>query len=265
VTQARRFAARTLAFAVLCGFALGALLWMPAVWIAGLLPADVSCGRWAGRVWLGRCEGLSIRGSRSGDLTWALGRPGATDKISLTFPVQLAWSIGDSSARGVLVLAPQRSGLSLRAMHAVELDLSLQTLRNALPASVQLGPLAALEGRLRAAELQGSLDGVDRLQAMGEVRLEDVRLLRGDIPLGDFAAKFSAPTPSATPTTPTTSAMATRGSVRDLGGPLRAAGDIEFAPALAYSAVLRLEARSPSAAQALGIAGPFEAKLEGRF
>ena len=256
MTQARRFAARTLAFAVLCGFALGALLWMPAVWIAGLLPADVSCGRWAGRVWSGRCEGLSIRGSRSGDLTWALGRPGATDKISLTFPVQLAWSIGDSSARGVLVLAPQRSGLSLRAMHAVEVDLSLQTLRNALPASVQLGPLAALEGRLRAAELQGSLDGVDRLQAMGEVRLEDVRLLRGDIPLGDFAAKFSAPT---------TSALATQGSVRDLGGPLRAAGDIEFAPALAYSAVLRLEARSPSAAQALGIAGPFEAKLEGRF
>ena len=85
------------------------------------------------------------------------------------------------------------------------------------------------------------------------MRLEDVRLLRADIPLGDFALEFS------------TSSEATRGSVRDLGGPLRASGEIEFAPALAYSAVLRLEARSPSAAQALGIAGPFEVKLEGRF
>lgn len=253
MTQARRFAVRTLAFAVFCGFAMGALLWLPSAWIAGLLPADVSCSHWAGRIWSGRCAGLSIRGSRSGDLTWALGRPRATDSISLTLPVQLAWSAGDSSARGVLVLAPQRSGSSVRAMHAVELDLSLQTLRNALPASVQIGPLAALEGRLQAAGLRWSLDAENRLQPSGEVRLEGVRLLRGDVALGDFVAEFS------------TSDATTRGSVRDLGGPLRAAGEIEFAPALAYSAVLRLEARSPSAAQALGIAGPFEAKLEGRF
>ena len=127
------------------------------------------------------------------------------------------------------------------------------TLRNALPASVQIGPLAALEGRLQAAGLRWSLDAENRLQPSGEVRLEGVRLLRGDVALGDFVAEFS------------TSDATTRGSVRDLGGPLRAAGEIEFAPALAYSAVLRLEARSPSAAQALGIAGPFEAKIEGRF
>jgi len=253
VIQARRFAARTLAFAVLCGFVLGACLWLPAAWLAGLLPPEMSCSRWTGRVWSGRCEGLSVRGSRSGDLTWTLGTPQITGPISLTVPIQLGWSIGDSSARGLLVLAPQRSGSSLRAMHAVGLDLSLQTLRNALPANVQLGPLAALEGRLRTAELRWTLDGVDRLQPIGEVRLEDVRLLRGDIPLGDFAAKFS------------TSTEDTRGSVRDLGGPLRASGEIEFAPALAYSAVLRLEARSPSATQALGIAGPFEVKLEGRL
>lgn len=251
--HAQRFAARTLTLAVLCGFALGALLWMPSAWLAGLLPAEISCNRWAGRVWSGHCEGLSIRGSRSGDLRWVLSTPRATAAISLALPVRLDWSSGDSTARGVLVLALQRGRPSLRAMQAIELDLSLQTLRNALPASVQLGALAALEGRLRAVELSWSLDDSDRLQPVGVLRLEAARLLRGNIPLGDFVAEFS------------TSTETTHGTVRALGGPLRAAGEIQFAPSRAYSAVLRLEARSPSAAQALGIVGPFDATLEGRF
>ena len=45
---------------------------LPASWVSGFLPADVSCVEIGGTVWNGSCSGLVAQGSKLGDLAWQL-------------------------------------------------------------------------------------------------------------------------------------------------------------------------------------------------
>lgn len=255
---APRLAARRLLMAVALGIALGAVLWWPAASLAVLMPPKVSCEQWSGSLWSGRCAGLSIDGSRSGNLDWSLRRPRLN---TLTLPVQLTWRAGDSNAEAIVLLTAQRPSPSLPAFEQLRLHLALQTLRSVLPSSMRLGPLASLEGWLETRDLQLHFDAMGTAQPRGELRLQDARWLRDDLALGDLLAEFQA----LDATQARTDAKSPGGMVRDLGGPLSLEGKINFAPAGAYRADFRLEARSPSAAQALGIVAPLEVTLEGRL
>lgn len=251
-----RSASRLVGFTLLVGLSIGCLLWLPAAWLSPLLPARLSCADLRGSVWSGRCVGLSVDGSRSGTVSWAISWPRFKSLTApdLKLPLHLDWSSADSNARVTLLLAGDLGERPWPEIETADLDVSLQTVRNALPANVRLGPVTGVDGRLaaRGLKLPSDLDGT--LRPFGALRISNARLLRGDVSLGNFWVEF-----------PRTTAASPHGAVRDLGGPLRVAGEIAFASAGAYSAVLRVEARSASAAHALGITGPFELKLEGRL
>ena len=258
MSSARRVAARWLAVPLAFGLLAALLWWLPMRWVAALLPTGIGCEQWSGTLWAGGCAGLSIRGSRSGELAWRL----QAAPNSLQLPLALAWRAGDSRAQGAvridlagLLFGAASPTAMLSRVEVRELDVSLQTLRNALPANLRLGAVAALEGRVRTAGLQLAVDARQTLQARGELRLVALRLLRADLPLGDFWVRFESPPPP----------QPARGSLRDLGGPLQVAGNIEFRVERAYVAILSVAARSPAAARALGVAEPFEIKVEGRL
>lgn len=238
------FARRGCFLVFVAGLLVGILLWWPASWLAGWLPAGVSCSRWTGRLWTGGCEGLAIDGSRSGDVAWSLKAPRWN---SLTLPLQLTWSAGTSRGSATLLVGFRGVAPVVRGMDDVDLSVSLQDVRNALPTQLRLGAVASFDGRLETRGLRLNFDESDRLVAAGALRIRGARYLRGNSPLGDLLARFPD------------------GAITDLGGPLRIEGRVEFAPARAYRADLRVEARSASLAQALGIAAPFEIKFEGRL
>jgi Type II secretion system (T2SS), protein N len=66
---------RTLVLMCLAGLLvfLGVLvLYLPASWFSGVLPAAVKCTELGGSIWNGECLGLEIQGNRLGDATWNL-------------------------------------------------------------------------------------------------------------------------------------------------------------------------------------------------
>jgi general secretion pathway protein N len=54
------------------GFAIILLVRLPASWLKGLLPPQVSCADISGTAWNGGCAGVAYNGARLGDLTWEL-------------------------------------------------------------------------------------------------------------------------------------------------------------------------------------------------
>ena len=66
---------RTLVLMCLAGLLvfLGVLvLYLPASWFSGVLPAQVKCAELGGSIWNGECLGLQVQGNRLGDATWNL-------------------------------------------------------------------------------------------------------------------------------------------------------------------------------------------------
>jgi hypothetical protein len=233
---------RLIAASLLAGLLAGCLYWLPAALFAWALPRDLHCDRISGSVWKGRCSGLGIRGSRSGELFWAL-QPPRWAPVAL--PASVAWRSGDSRVDGVLTIGVQ--GLSeLRIAGA---ELSLQTLRDALPADVGIGPLAGVAGRLQANALtiQWRADRVSGIR--GSALLRDARLLRFDVGVGNFGAEFSG----------------TAGTVRDLGGPLELAGDMQLGAEGRYQIKARVSARTPRLRESLSLAAPVDLAIEGQL
>lgn len=225
---------------------IGGVVWMPAAVLHPVLPRDVSCERLVGSVWQGGCVGLGIRGSRSGTLTWSLKLP---TSAGFALPAEITWSKADSwlSTR-----------LELRADGAVAIDglaarIALQTLRNSLPADLLLGPLAALAGSVTTVNLAARLDHAGQLQMSGTVLLSDVRLLRGDLPLGDFAAQFGGD-----------GIPSTTGRIADRGGLFATRGSVRFAPGRRYALTLQAVPRI-AIANLNAAAIPAEIVLEGRL
>ncbi len=66
---------RTLVLTLIAGLLvfLGVLLlYLPASWLASLLPAQVRCAELGGSVWRGECLGLTFQNRKLGDATWNL-------------------------------------------------------------------------------------------------------------------------------------------------------------------------------------------------
>src|SRR5438045_15893 len=53
-------------------FAIILLIRLPASWLSGTLPSDVTCGQITGTVWNGACDSLNAQNVALGDLKWQL-------------------------------------------------------------------------------------------------------------------------------------------------------------------------------------------------
>lgn len=233
---------RRLALPLALGALGGGFIWLPACVLSTVMPASFSCASWHGTVWHGQCEGVSLDNSRSGDLTWQIKTPIVNP---LAARIDWHWRRDASYATGALrVMA---SGDTSVQVH--EASLSLQTLRDAMPARIALGPLTGISGTLATNELTIVWAPNGLRSASGPLHLREARLLRDDAPLGDFTAVFEG----------------RAGVLRDLGGPLRLNGRIELTSPRAFRAKVRLEPRSKALTSLILGGQPTEAEIEGQF
>lgn len=233
---------RSLFALLVFGILIGATFWLPAALMASLLPSDVTCKALSGTLWRGRCSDLQIRGSRSGDLSWQVG-------LSLANPMaphlRMRWTKDQSMAAGTLNL-PWLVASSLD-LHSLSVD--LQTLRNALPADVRLGPLAGLAGRLDASNLQIALDQGRVTSLQGEATLSQAVWLQTGSAIGPFEANFQG----------------RNGVLRDRGGPLALSATVLLDAPGSFKAKVRAEARVSGVFPGLLPGTPVEAEVDGRF
>lgn len=220
----------------------GGLIWLPARVLTIVMPASMSCASWHGTLWHGQCEGVSLDNSRSGDLTWQMKTPHVSP---LAARIDWHWRRDTSYVTGALRVTV--SGETAVQVHGA--SLSLQTLRDAMPARIALGPLTGIAGTVATDGLTIVWVPSGLRSASGPLILREARLLRDDAPLGDFTAAFEG----------------RAGVLRDLGGPLRLSGRIELTGPRAFRAKVRLEPRS-SGFTSLTLGGqPTEAEIEGQF
>ena len=221
---------------------LGAIAWLPARLVSPLLPHAIDCAALTGTVWRGRCEGLSIRSSRSGSVSWALG-------VSIDRPAGIAlrwqWIKDQSDAQGVWA-GIGRGASALRIDH---LSIDLQTLRDALPTDILLGPIAALSGRVEGSELTLSFES-SRVSALhGGLTVSRASWLQTGAAIGPFTAQFDGRT----------------GVLRDLGGPLDVRASLALTEPGRFTAKVRLEPRAPNVVPSLVPGFPLEAEIDGQF
>lgn len=242
---------RLIIMLVVSGALVGFLIWLPARFFAALLPAGVQCSELSGSVWAGQCTGLSIRGSRSGEVHWQLHRPQWQPFIA---NIGFVWS-----PKGGATASPSGAGVTgliaarLDGRVALQIDsaqLSLQALRDAMPADLTLGPLAAVAGKLESRGLLIELDECRQLAALrGAVALRGTRLLRFNAAIGDFVAEFAGVT----------------GRIKDQGGPLMLAGEARLTEPGAYKATLRATPKITGLLPALPGGVPLEISVDGRL
>jgi len=189
------------------------VLYLPASWFAGALPAQVRCNDLGGSIWAGECNGLSYQGSILGDATWnfALGRA-VSGRI-----------VGDIALRG-------------NALHlATELDTSFAgvgELRN-LQGSVVMDPallplLPAQQRGTLTADLKRVALGVGGAIGLleGTLELRDFRQVGAQpMDLGSYQVSFDG-------TAGANGAVA--GKVRDLGGPFIVDATLTLNPERSY-------------------------------
>lgn len=224
------------------GLLVGTLVWMPAAVVTPLLPQSTECGALRGTVWNGDCVDLRVRGSRSGSLSWEM-------RFSLMNPaglmVQLRWVKDTSLAQGKL----RNWLLGSATLDLEEVSIDLESLRNALPADVLLGPLAGTSGRVESSGLRLEFEP-GRLKAVhGEARFSQMTLLKTGARIGPFLARFDGKS----------------GALRDLGGPLGLTASIVLDDTGALKAKVRLDPRVEGVFPGLAAGRPLEADVEGRF
>lgn len=232
---------RLLALPLLAGLVIGALVWLPVRLLEGLLPPALRCAQLVGSLWQGQCVGLSVRGSRSGELRWVVRMPQLADAA---LPIDVLWSSGSSRLEGRLAVTTDARA----RFDVIQARISLQEVRDALPADISLGALAGVAGELQTTDLTLQLTGGQLVGVRGEVRLLGTRLLRSAAELGDFAAEFRD----------------TRGTVRDLGGPLQLRGEVQLDSGR-YVVQARAEPRSTGMRQVLAIPTHVDIEVEGRL
>lgn len=233
---------RSLLALLVLGLLVGTLLWLPAAVVSTMLPQSFECGALRGTVWGGQCSELRVRGSRSGSLSWGLG-------FSMMNPtgmrVELRWTKDNSIAQGIL----RTRLLSPVALDLNTVSIDLESLRNALPTDVRLGPLSGITGRVDSSGLRLEF-APGRLAALhGEAMLTQIVLLQTGAKIGPFQASFEGKS----------------GAIRDRGGPLGLTATIRIDETGALKSKLRLDPRVEGVFPGLAPGRPVEADVEGRF
>jgi hypothetical protein len=230
--------AKTAILLVMAVFALTLLVRLPAGVLAWLLPRSVACESPAGTLWRGGCAEIRSGALALADVHWQL------HPLSL-LRAQAALDVDSSD--------PRARGNAYLTLH-VNGDLDIASLSASLP----------LEGGLMPAPAgwSGVLDlGIDRASVRGG-HIADVqgtltaRSLHMDHPnadLGSFELKF--------PTAPVGDAPMI-GTLRDLGGPLMVAGQLQLRRDGSYEldgTIASRDAPSADLQQFLNLLGPPDA------
>jgi hypothetical protein len=181
------------------------VLYLPAAWVAGMLPSQWHCADIGGSVWQGECLQLQVAGSPLGDASWNL-------SVGSAFTGRLAGNVGvegsaisvradvDTSFSGVGELRNVKARLTLDPALLPQLPRDQRGTVNAELQRVVLAPGAA--PRL----LQGFVELHD---------LRQVNAAPGQ--LGSYRVDFDGvPAPDGS----------VRGKLRDLGGPFAVEGTV---------------------------------------
>jgi general secretion pathway protein N len=180
---------------------------LPAPWVAGFLPKNVTCAELSGTVWDGSCAGLVAQNVRVDTVSWQL-RPLALFGGKLAGHIDV--TRGTSFARGDIEASTSGNTITARNFQA---DMPLDpTLISQLPrdlSGVVRGNLQSIHIEKGAIiSVQGQLEAHDLVQASGGQRLG----------LGDYALTFPAADPSKEPV----------GQLRSLSGPLNVEGTLRL-------------------------------------
>jgi hypothetical protein len=257
--------------ASLAGLLIGLLVWLPARALSPLLPNGVQCAEWGGRAWDGRCSRLIVQNMAFGEVGWAVRSPSS---LTLIPDIELRWARADSALSARLAIAGSRQ-IQVRRLQA---DLAFATLRESLPAMALSQLALPRAGRLRTTDLSLTLRRAGDAawqpsQLVGSAQVTGLVASMGSapggmtpanaVPLGDYEVAF---------TTAPNNPDETRGSIRDLGGPIQLTGDVLWRAAEArYRLTARVQARSSIARGLLESLGPSspdgsrELSLEGNY
>lgn len=187
-------------------FAVILIVRLPAQWVAGFIPKNVSCAQLGGTVWTGTCTGLVAQGIEVGNVSWRL-QPLAL--LSRKLSVHLDAVRGTSFVRGDFEAASAQSFTARNVQADLPLDPALipQLPRNLLgSARANLGLLRLEKGALTA--LEGHLEAHDLVQVERGQRTS----------LGAYSVDFSPVEPGSEPI----------GRLKSLSGPLDVEGTLRL-------------------------------------
>lgn len=210
---------RGLAVGLLCvGFGLAGLLWVaPAQWlgavIGGVSEQQLTCRRWSGSVWRGRCEQMLLANGELGAVAWRL-RGAAV--LPVRIKVDLGWRRADSWLQGQLVITDFSAEVPTFTFYGLRGNLAFPTVRSLLPPNARqtLGLAANAEGMLWVHVPTFAFGALSPPCATGELWLDALHLPAWPSKLGPVQITLSDACPIM------------RGTIKDLGGPLQL--DLQF-------------------------------------
>jgi hypothetical protein len=206
---------RSLALTIAAGvavFLVILVLYLPAAWLSGALPAGVNCRQLGGSVWNGECLGLDYAGLALGDATWNLGAGRAiTGRL-----------VGDVAIRG--------GALNVRA--DVDSSFSGNGEFNNVRGNINLDPRLLPQlpqdksGSISVDLARLALNDGAPTAIAGSVELRNLRQLGArPLELGSYRVTFDGNSAGEGPLV---------GKLRDLGGPFGVEGTVTLSPGRAY-------------------------------
>lgn len=189
------------------------VLYLPASWFAGLLPAQSKCSELGGSIWNGECIGLEVQGNRLGDATWNFASGKAfTGRVN-----------GDVTVSGKALAA--RADLDIGLSGSGELhDVSARfPLDPAFIASFPRDQRGNVVANFKRVVLS---DGSILASLLGTLELHDFRQVGANpLELGSYQLTFDG--------SPAVNGELV-GQLRDLGGPFMVSGTVRLSPPSAY-------------------------------
>lgn len=201
------------------------VLYLPASWLAGALPAGVTCRQLGGSVWHGECLGMKYGELALGDAIWNIGAGRAltgrlVGDVDIRGSALNVRSDVDSSFSGNGELRNVRGNLTLDPGLIPQLPPDKSG-----SVTVDLSRLAMADGA--PAAIAGNID-LRNLRQLGARPIE----------LGSYQLTFDGNAPDGGPLV---------GKVRDLGGPFALEGTVTLSPGRAYLVQGLIQGRSAEA------------------
>jgi hypothetical protein len=206
-------------------FAVILLVRLPASWLTGFLPPEVTCRDVSGSLWNGACAGFAYNGSPAGDLKWVV-HPGDFFRLKLGGYIDL--TRGTDFVRGDVEVGRDKTIVATNLQAQMPLD------RPFVPqlASAYSGNISVNLGHLRVEN-----NVVTAIE--GQVQATDLYSQRDRVSLGAYSASFPRTAPGAEPV----------GELMTLGGPIDFTGTIKLtrAPGWELAGTLRVKPETPPA------------------
>jgi hypothetical protein len=134
---------------------------LPASWLSGFLPANVSCVEIGGTLWNGSCSGLIAQGTKFGDLAWQLRaapllRAHVAGHVDLQHPTGTLSTDVDATAGGDVEMHDLVADLAIDPSNLTQVPPDLRGRVHAQLARLRLEKktIAAIEGQIDLIDLK---------------------------------------------------------------------------------------------------------------